>query len=156
MQRSALCRSRRELSNAYFLAKIGFDTAENEPSKIWPIAAGANETAARSVGPGGATLTTTSPARARAWKFKSLSDLPFCLFLLRFCFFHARHVSTIHQADRYCNVAKWQLLRCFHKHGAMFLLSAGKTVLEQIFFFNVFSFCFSLCVKPFLLSLFMI
>ena len=31
MQRSALCRSRRELSNAYFLAKIGFDTAENEP-----------------------------------------------------------------------------------------------------------------------------
>ena len=29
MQRSALCRSRRELSNAYFLAKFGFDTAEN-------------------------------------------------------------------------------------------------------------------------------
>ena len=33
MQRSALCRSRRELSNAYLLAKVGFDTAENEPSK---------------------------------------------------------------------------------------------------------------------------
>ena len=32
MQRSALCRSRRELSNAYLLAKFGFDTAENEPS----------------------------------------------------------------------------------------------------------------------------
>ena len=31
MQRSALCRSRRELSNAYLLAKFGFDTAENEP-----------------------------------------------------------------------------------------------------------------------------
>ena len=29
MQRSVLCRSRRELSNAYFLAKFGFDTAEN-------------------------------------------------------------------------------------------------------------------------------
>ena len=28
---SALCRSRRELSNEYLLAKIGFDTAENEP-----------------------------------------------------------------------------------------------------------------------------
>ena len=27
-----MCRSRRELSNAYFLAKFGFDTAENEPS----------------------------------------------------------------------------------------------------------------------------
>ena len=26
-------RSRRELSNAYFVAKIGFDTAENEPAK---------------------------------------------------------------------------------------------------------------------------
>ena len=34
MQRSALCRSRRELSNAYLLAKFGFDTAENEPSKV--------------------------------------------------------------------------------------------------------------------------
>ena len=33
MQRSALCRSRRELSNEYLLAKFGFDTAENEPSK---------------------------------------------------------------------------------------------------------------------------
>ena len=30
MQRSALCRSRRELSNAYLLVKIGVDTAENE------------------------------------------------------------------------------------------------------------------------------
>ena len=34
VQRSALCRSRRELSNAYLLAKFGFDTAENEPSKV--------------------------------------------------------------------------------------------------------------------------
>ena len=33
VQRSALCRSRRELSNEYLLAKIGVDTAENEPSK---------------------------------------------------------------------------------------------------------------------------
>ena len=33
MQRSALCRSRRELSNAYLLANFGFDTAENEPCK---------------------------------------------------------------------------------------------------------------------------
>ena len=37
MQRSALCRSRRELSNTYFLAKIRFDTAENEPCKVCPI-----------------------------------------------------------------------------------------------------------------------
>ena len=34
VQRSALCRSRRELSNEYLLAKFGFDTAENEPFKV--------------------------------------------------------------------------------------------------------------------------
>ena len=34
MQRSALCRSRRELSNAYFVAKFGLDTAENEPCQV--------------------------------------------------------------------------------------------------------------------------
>ena len=33
MQRSALCRSRRELSNQYLLAKFGFDTAEHEPCR---------------------------------------------------------------------------------------------------------------------------
>ena len=31
-----MCRSRRELSNAYLLAKFRFDTAENEPSKVCP------------------------------------------------------------------------------------------------------------------------
>ena len=35
MQRSALCRSRRALSNEYLLAKIGVDTAENEPVEVW-------------------------------------------------------------------------------------------------------------------------
>ena len=39
MQRSALCRSRRELSNAYFVAKFGFDTAVNEPFKVCPLSA---------------------------------------------------------------------------------------------------------------------
>ena len=34
VQRSALCRSRRELSNEYLLAKIGVDTAENGPLKV--------------------------------------------------------------------------------------------------------------------------
>ena len=37
MQRSAFCRSRRELSNEYLVAKIGFDTAENEPCKVCPL-----------------------------------------------------------------------------------------------------------------------
>ena len=35
VQRSALCRSRRQLSNEYLLAKIGFDTAEYEPLAVW-------------------------------------------------------------------------------------------------------------------------
>ena len=30
-------RSRQELSNEYLIAKIGFDTAENEPSKVCPL-----------------------------------------------------------------------------------------------------------------------
>ena len=34
VQRSVVYRSRRELSNAYLLAKIGFDTAENELCKV--------------------------------------------------------------------------------------------------------------------------
>ena len=44
MQRSALCRSRRALSNdpnskEYLLAKIDFDTAENEPCEACPLSA---------------------------------------------------------------------------------------------------------------------
>ena len=39
MQRSALCRSRRELSNEYLLTKFGFDTAENEPCKVCSLSA---------------------------------------------------------------------------------------------------------------------
>ena len=38
MQRSALCRSRRELSNEYLLAKFGLDTAKNEPCQVCPTA----------------------------------------------------------------------------------------------------------------------
>ena len=35
VQRGALCRSRRELSNEYLLDEIGVDTAENEPLEVW-------------------------------------------------------------------------------------------------------------------------
>ena len=31
-----MCRFRRELSNAYFVAKVGLDTAENEPYQVCP------------------------------------------------------------------------------------------------------------------------
>ena len=36
--RYSLCRSRRELSNEYVLAKFRFDTAEDEPCKVCPAA----------------------------------------------------------------------------------------------------------------------
>ena len=39
MQRRALCRSRRELSNEYVLAKLGFNTAVNELWKVCPLSA---------------------------------------------------------------------------------------------------------------------
>ena len=35
--KECMCRSRRELSNEYLLAKFGFNTAENEPSKVCRI-----------------------------------------------------------------------------------------------------------------------
>ena len=34
-----MCRSRREHSNAYLLAKFGFDTAENEPFQVCSLSA---------------------------------------------------------------------------------------------------------------------
>ena len=37
VQKSALYRSRRKLSNAYLLAKFGVDTAKNEPCQVCPI-----------------------------------------------------------------------------------------------------------------------
>ena len=39
MQWNVLCRSRRELSDAYFAAKFGFDTADNEPFQVCPLSA---------------------------------------------------------------------------------------------------------------------
>ena len=39
VQRSALCRSRREFPNEYLLAKFGFNIAENEPCKVFPLSA---------------------------------------------------------------------------------------------------------------------
>ena len=36
---SALCRSRREFSNEFSLAKFGCDAAENEPCKVCPLSA---------------------------------------------------------------------------------------------------------------------
>ena len=64
MQRSALCRSRRELSNAYLLANFGFDTAENEPSKVCrPSMSTTASPAPRSRG----CRAATGPSRPASW-----------------------------------------------------------------------------------------
>ena len=76
MQRSALCRSRRELSNEYLLAKFGFDTAENELVKFArsPRAQIAQVVIKR-VEPGwvgglgiGVTLAASTTAPEQAWQ----------------------------------------------------------------------------------------
>ena len=56
-----MCRSRRELSNAYLLAKIGVDTAENEPLEIW----GENSIQY--------SLHSVAPSRLRRWRAPTIA-----------------------------------------------------------------------------------
>ena len=65
---SALCRSQRELSNAYLLANFGFDTAENEPCKVCPIerCSGPDRSAGR-----GGEEDTDLPVYERLFKARS-------------------------------------------------------------------------------------
>ena len=60
-----MCRSRGELSNAYFLAKVGFDTAENEPCKVCPIDDAAGRTVPTEVLPPLASRWPTREAAAQ-------------------------------------------------------------------------------------------
>ena len=74
MQRSALCRSRRELSNAYLLAKFGFNTAENEPSKDprgYAILRGARSAAERHATLEGSFSAVSKPNFASKYAFES-------------------------------------------------------------------------------------
>ena len=59
VQRSALCRSRQELSNEYLLDEISVDTAENEPLEVW----GRNSIQYSIVSLGIIILTTTQRSR---------------------------------------------------------------------------------------------
>ena len=78
VQRSALFRSRRELSNEYLLAKIGVDTAENEPLEVWGkysilftgvlTATSAAAALAAPASPAAAALATPSNARVNGSK----------------------------------------------------------------------------------------
>ena len=65
VQRCALCRSRRELSNGYLLAKFGFDTAENEPSQVCPIPRNAAALGGACPSDGGGLRSGTSASRPR-------------------------------------------------------------------------------------------
>ena len=67
MQSSALYRSRGELSNAYFVAKFGFDIAEIEPFQVAEFAQGGRPGA-----PGAPGADPASPRRIPA------SDALFC------------------------------------------------------------------------------
>ena len=70
MQTSALCRFQRELPNAYFLAKFGLDTAENEPCQVCPIprnAAAARSVEARTSALSGQVRASGSSARCPSW-----------------------------------------------------------------------------------------
>jgi len=71
VQRSAFCRSRRELSNAYLLAKCGFDTAENQPCKVCPLSAygspRCSETSSSSRRRWGRRWRKCGPSRRSAW-----------------------------------------------------------------------------------------
>ena len=68
VQRSALCRCRRELSNAYLLsfAKFRFDRAENEPCKVYPIERCSSPAESAPGGP-----TRASRRRAQMWPPRS-------------------------------------------------------------------------------------
>ena len=120
VQRSALCRSRRELSNAYLLATFGFDTAENEPSKvpahscIFPLR---NTFSNRFF----AKIWDRSGAKGckscRAWKMLSNA-----YFLAKFRFdtaenepaknlqnFRKMHFSKMHFSTKQVTAARWRL-----------------------------------------------
>ena len=83
-----MCRSRRELSNAYLLAKIGVDTAENEPlevlggkfnslftSLLRPRPSGAARNAARGGAADGEEATGGSGGRERERENEDRSNL---------------------------------------------------------------------------------
>ena len=68
-----MCRSRRELSNEYLLAKIGFDTAKNEPCQICPLSA-YRSPRCRSSGPRPAGRTAANcPSTATSWSGRTTS-----------------------------------------------------------------------------------
>ena len=70
VQRSALCGSRQELSNAYFLTKFHFDTAENEPCQDCPT-----EQCSRSARAGRTARWSSARLRGRMPSFSSRSEL---------------------------------------------------------------------------------
>ena len=76
MQRSALYRARRELSNAYLLAKFRLDTAENEPCKVCTAPALQVAAPVRPLpGNAGTTASFSSPSGPRSPRARAASEL---------------------------------------------------------------------------------
>ena len=71
-----MCRSRRELSKEYLLAKIGVDTAENEPLEVW----GENsiQYSLHSLGPTASARRRRRRRSARCGRWPSPSRGPAC------------------------------------------------------------------------------
>ena len=99
VQRSALCRSRRELSNAYFIAKFGFGTAENEPCQVWPIESPLREGVGRQV-PGTGNVGRAAGPFEGSREGRSSRVPAICLFLCDDSGSRAR-------------VIDWQICKCF-------------------------------------------
>ena len=76
VQRGALCRSRRELSNAYFVATFRIDTAENDPCEVCRTH-GASPT--EIVRPGERTPSTLAARRGRDVQIDVRAAIVFCL-----------------------------------------------------------------------------
>ena len=73
-----MCRSRGELSNAYFLAKFGFDAAENEPCQVQRAERRGSE---RRLSPRGIAITAAA-ASSCFWPHAA-EEKPSCLRLDR-------------------------------------------------------------------------
>ena len=106
VQRSALCRSRRELSNAYLLAKFGFDTAENEPCKVGLASSCVSHPALAGVlGPGGQGAVALRRPRRCAERLPRLQPRCTCnshsgKTLAKICYQgrHSFHLQAVHMS----------------------------------------------------------
>ena len=126
-----MCRSRRELSNAYFLAKFGLDTAENEPCQVCPTPRNAASSRATLERQGSGTLERSGSGELRSVATIYLLDI--FVFLECFCILFERNISRILKKKN-----KWKTLLTFPDY---IVLTEGMCVKTELFFKIVVSAC---------------